>query len=312
MKNFLTVVLSPTEVAYQLVSECSDYSAATQESIVRWLLGEDLERFETLNSTQRAIALQSIEYRYGILRQRYLGLGAERAYRNLIARLGRSVLLKSKIRTYIALSRDRQQTVLDLLQEVIQDILLCDRYMQQQIAQIAKYTQDTRLRNALLMSSLEEYCTRPIRNQPLLVYRLFNYIRRRERGGITKVPTGSLVKLVSAEASVNSEDRPVSFLFLQAVAKYEESQTLEEQMFLQTAVQQEFSSYLAENVSQQAVQWLELYLQGKSQKAIALAMNLKSHEVYRLREKVSYHAKSVFALKKKPELVASWLQTAGV
>ncbi|MDA0211193.1 MULTISPECIES: hypothetical protein [unclassified Desertifilum] len=40
-------------------------------------------------------------------------------------------------------------------------------------------------------------------------------------------------------------------------------------------------------------------------------MNLKIVEVYRLREKVSYHAKSIFALKTKPELVANWLQMAG-
>ncbi|MFB2771444.1 hypothetical protein ACE1AT_19470, partial [Pelatocladus sp. BLCC-F211] len=31
---------------------------------------------------------------------------------------------------------------------------------------------------------------------------------------------------------------------------------------------------------------------------------------YRLREKVSYHAVRVFALKDKPELVESWLQTS--
>ncbi|NES98002.1 MAG: hypothetical protein F6K32_22940, partial [Desertifilum sp. SIO1I2] len=33
-------------------------------------------------------------------------------------------------------------------------------------------------------------------------------------------------------------------------------------------------------------------------------------QVYRLREKISYHATRIFALKHQPELVASWLETS--
>ncbi len=51
-----------------------------------------------------------------------------------------------------------------------------------------------------------------------------------------------------------------------------------------------------------------LYLQGQTQEAIASSLNLPIKQVYRLREKISYHAIRVFALKSQPELVASWLQ----
>ncbi len=64
-----------------------------------------------------------MEYRLRILRQRYLGVGPERAYRNLMQRLGNLVLLRNKIRTWVALSRDRTSTVVDVLQEVIQELL---------------------------------------------------------------------------------------------------------------------------------------------------------------------------------------------
>lgn len=40
---------------------------------------------------------------------------------------------------------------------------------------------------------------------------------------------------------------------------------------------------------------------------MAKKLNKPIREVYRLREKISYHAVRVFALKGKPELVDSWL-----
>ena len=47
-----------------------------------------------------------------------------------------------------------------------------------------------------------------------------------------------------------------------------------------------------------------------TQEAIARALNKPVKDVYRLREKISYHAIRVFALKIQPELVASWLETS--
>jgi len=61
--------------------ECPEQSAANRESIIRWLLGKDLERFYLLNQTQLEITKQAMEYRYRILCQRYLGLAPEGACR---------------------------------------------------------------------------------------------------------------------------------------------------------------------------------------------------------------------------------------
>jgi hypothetical protein len=220
------------------------------------------------------------------------------------------VTLRNKIRTWVSLSRDRQRAVVDVLQEVIQELLNSDRYIQKQIAWIAQCTEDPRLRDALLLTSVEEYCLRPIRNQPLLVYRFVNFLRRSQRGGMTHVPEGDTVRLVSEEVTPEETDAPVSLLDNQALADYQEAQSSEEQQTLRMSVRQEFEAYLTENLGPEAAQWLRLYLQGQSQEAIASALNKPVKEIYRLREKITYHAIRVFSIKGKPELVASWLETS--
>ncbi len=293
----------------RLGSDCPQQSAATRESIIRWLLGNDLKRFEMLNPDQVENAKRAMEYRYRILRHRYLGIKPEQAYRHLTTRLSSLVLLRNKIRTWVALSRDRHRAVVDVLQEVIQELLQSDRYIQQQITWIAECTGETKLRNALLFASIEEYCLRPIRNQPLLVYRFVNYLRRMQRGGLTHVPASNLVRLVSEDMVTEESDNPISLLDNEAIARYQEGRAVVEQQLARTAVKQEFERYLAEQLEPVAAQWLQLYLQGRSQDAIASCLNLPVKEVYRLREKISYHAVRVFALKRDPELVGNWLET---
>jgi DNA-binding NarL/FixJ family response regulator len=293
----------------RLAEECPDQTTTARESIVRWLLEQDLKRFELLQPQELEIAKQGIEYRWKILRQRYLGFGRERAYRNLIARLGSLFGLRNKIQTWVALSRDRQRSIMDVLQEIIQDLLQTDTYMQQQMAYIAKLTTDKRLQDTLLLATIEEYALRPIRNQPLIVYRFVNYLHRNARGGLTQVPSTDMVKLVSEEVITDDSDNRINLVDTQAIAEYQEAQQQEEQKLLRQSVQQAFEEYLQNNLSQEAVDWLRLYLQGKSQEDIAKKLGKPTHDIYRLREKVNYHAVRVFALKDQPELVDSWLAT---
>lgn len=190
--------------------ENTEQSTTTKESILSWLMGIDLERFENLDANQLEIAKSAIAYRYRILKDRYLGVAPEKAYSNLIKRLGSVVVLRSKISTGVALSRDRHRAVADVLQEVIQEMLQSDGYMQKQMAWIAQCTKERRLQNALLFAAAEEYCLRPIRNQPLLAHRFINYLRRSQRGGLTNVPVKDLVRLVSEEVLTEESDNPVN------------------------------------------------------------------------------------------------------
>ncbi|XGV95992.1 MAG: HetZ-related protein 2 [Leptolyngbya sp. BL-A-14] len=299
-----------TEWRSRLEADIPNHPTATRESIVRWLIGDNPSRFDDLSPTARQVAEQAMDYRYRILRQRYLDCGPERAYKSLIQRLSSLFLIRNKIRTWIALSRDRQRTVVDVLQEVIQELLQTDSYMQQQILWISQCTQNARLRNALLLASTEEYCLRPIRNQPLLSYRFVNYLRRSQRGGMTQVPAQEFIRLVSEEITPDEAEGSVSLLDSQAVSQYQDAQAAEEQQELRAAVCQRFEAYLADKLGPTAAEWLRLYLQGRSQEAIAEALDMPVRQVYRLREKINYHAVRVFASKSQQELVVAWLGNA--
>lgn len=294
----------------QKIAQELDVSQTTSDSIVKWLLGSDTNRFESLDASGLNIAKQAMEYRYSILVKRYLSVSREKAYKNLMIRLHSLATLRSKIQTWVALSRDRQRSALDVLQEVIQELLQSDSYMQRQMVFVQKCSQDTRLCSALLFASVEEYCMRPVNNQPLLVYRFVNYLRRTQRGGLTQVPTSDLVRLVSEDVLTDDSENRVSLLDDQAIADYQESQKQEELQALRNNVQSEFEVYLKNHLGEDAVKWLRLYLQGKSQDLIARELGKEIKDIYRLREKITYHAVRVFAFKEKPELVDNWLGTS--
>lgn len=293
----------------RLAADHPNQPAATRDSIIHWLLGADMARYEELPPAQWAVIQQALEYRYRILQQRYLGVGPDAAYRNLLQRLASLSLIRSKVQTWVSLSRDRQRSVMDVLKEVVQELIQGDNYIRQQVEWIAECTPNPRLRNSLLLASIEEYCLRPIRNQPLLVYRFVNYLRRSQRGGMTQVPTGDIIRLVSDEIGNDEAESTLSLTDVQALEQYQEQQAWEEQQALRKSVMDEFAQYLEEKVDPLAAQWLELHVQGRTQEAIATHLNVPIKQVYRLREKISYHAKNVFASKLQPDLVGTWLGT---
>lgn len=279
---------------WQLVFDYANLSVATRESIVGWLFENNIERLSQLNSEQMQLVQKGMAYRYRILKHRYLEQAPEQSYRRLLTRLNSLVLLKNKIRMTIALSRDRRRRTIEVLQEFLPDLLQRDRYLQQQIKAIASCTDDLRLRHALLFTTIEEYCLRPVRSQPLVVYRFINYIRRLSPGGITKVPKSEEIRIVFAQLPLEDNDRTFSLLDAQAIEQYNEREEAIEQQQQREEVKQRLSEYLDQKLGSMAVKWLNLHLQGQSQQAIAAQLNLTIKEVYRLREKVCYHATRLF------------------
>ncbi len=293
----------------QLQRDLPDQAMATHEAIAQWLVG-NLQRFEGMDQQALQLARKAMDYRYRILLFHYWGLSPERAYKRLLQKLGGLFLIRSKIRTWIALSRDRQRAVKDVLQEVIQEMLQSDRHMQEQTAWIAQCTTRASLRNLLTLATIEEYCLRPIRNQPLLVYRFVNYLRRSQRGGMTQVPNSKLIQLISEEIGTDEANSTISLLDFEALDRYEVQKEFEEHQAARQAVKQQFADYLHEKLGATAVQWLELHLQGYAQDNISQQLGLNVREAYRLREKISYHAIRIFTLKEQPDLVFSWLKTS--
>jgi hypothetical protein len=130
--------------------------------IVIWLVGHEFQ--------QKEIANQGVEYLWNILHQRYLGVSPSYAYRNLITRLGSAVIRRNHMKKGIVLQKGLQRTMLNILQEVLEELLQTDSYIQKEMAEIAKLTSNRQLQNALLFTTAEEYCLRPVYNQPLLAY----------------------------------------------------------------------------------------------------------------------------------------------
>ncbi|PZO23222.1 MAG: hypothetical protein DCF25_00945 [Leptolyngbya foveolarum] len=293
----------------QLANDLPQQSAETHAAIAQWLVGP-LERFETMSQDDIKLAKKAMDYRYRIFITRYWGLSPERAYKSMLQKLGGLFLIRSKIRTWIALSRDRKRAVKDVLQEVIQEMLQSDRYMQEQTLWIKQCTNRASLRNLLTLATIEEYCLRPICNQPLLVYRFVNYLRRSQRGGMTQVPNAEIIQLISEEIGKDATEGSLSLLDFEALDRYEVEQDQQQQQINRQQVKQQFADYLQENLGNTAVQWLELHLQGYAQDSISRQLGLNVREAYRLREKVSYHAIRIFTLKEQPDLVFSWLKTS--
>jgi hypothetical protein len=294
----------------QLKTDNPGQSEAVYAAVVNWLLGEAPEQLQNLPAEDFAVANRAIEYRYRIFLQRYWTVSPEAGYRKLIKRLSSLFLVRSKVSTWIALSRDRRRTVVDVIQEVIQEMMRTDRHLTQQFQWISQCTSNSRLRNLMMLASVEEYCLRPIRNQPLITYRFVNFLRRSQKGGMTQVPSGELIRLVSEEITGDDGEDSLSLLDIQALSRHQEQQSTLEQAQQRHDVKQAFANYLSRNLDETAVRWLELHLKGCSQESIAQTLNLPIQQVYRLREKISYHALRIFALKEQPVLVLSWLKTS--
>jgi hypothetical protein len=75
-------------------------------------------------------------------------------------------------------------------------------------------------------------------------------------------------------------------------------------------VKTSFVNYLSRNLDDTAARWLELHLNGMTQEQIAQMLEMPVQQVYRLREKISYHAVKIFALREQPAMVLGWLKTS--
>jgi DNA-binding CsgD family transcriptional regulator len=137
-----------------------------------------------------------------------------------------------------------------------------------------------------------------------------NYLRRSQRGGVTNVPRSDSIKMVSDAVTDEAGESSFNLLDRQVLENYQEQQDWEETQVLRSQVKDQMLAYLEENLGVEAKEWLRLYLLGKTPEEIAQQLKIDIKQIYRLREKISYHAVKVFAVKSQPEIVAEWLKTS--
>lgn len=277
--------------------------------LTRWLLGDRVDQWSEKSAQEWILIQKGFEYRYRVL-QKYLQQKPSLRYGNLLKHLGKVITLRQQIKTWISLSRDRHRTVYDVLEEVIQEMLQRDRYLKQELQWIQACTPRRHLQEAFLCTSLEEYCLRPIQNQPLISYRFVNLMRRYQRSGMTQLPANHNIRLLSTELENTLGEQTINLLDDEAIARHQTKEDFLQQQLLRQEVLDSFITYLQHNVKDPLViPWLQLYLQGNTQEAIAAELNIPIRKIYRLRDKVKYHAIHNFAIKNNPDLVAQWLQT---
>jgi DNA-binding CsgD family transcriptional regulator len=124
------------------------------------------------------------------------------------------------------------------------------------------------------------------------------------------VPRSDSIKMVSDAVTDEAGESSFSLLDRQVLENYQEQQDWEETQVLRSQVKDQMLAYLEENLGVEAKEWLRLYLLGKTPEEIAQQLNIDIKQIYRLREKISYHAVKVFAVKSQPEIVAEWLKTS--
>ncbi|MGB2924691.1 MAG: HetZ-related protein 2 [Limnothrix sp.] len=288
----------------------NEKSAKEISVLVQWLLGDNELQWADKSPQEWALVESGIQYRYRVL-QRYLPQKPSLRYGYLLKHLSKIITLRQQIQTWISLSRDRRRTVYDVLEEVIQEMLQRDRYLKSELKWIQTCTKRRNLQEAFLCTTLEEYCLRPIHNQPLISYRFVNLMRRYQRSGMTNLPADHQLRLLSTELENNLSEQTFNLLDDEAIARHHTKETFLEQQHLRQQVVTSFTDYLQQHVKDPlVVPWLQLYLQGKTQEAIALALDLPIQKIYRIRDKVKYHAIHNFAIKTNPDLVAQWLQTS--
>jgi hypothetical protein len=161
---------------HRVAKDCPEYSHINRKSIVNWLIGSDLQGFQLMTPEELGLAKLKIENRWQILSQRYLGFEEKESYANLMSRLASAAISSKEVKVWVRKSSDRSLFVLDILHNIVQNMLQTDKYMQLQINYIGKLTQDKNLRNALLLTNLEEYCWRSVNGKSLLSNHFKNYL----------------------------------------------------------------------------------------------------------------------------------------
>jgi DNA-directed RNA polymerase specialized sigma24 family protein len=112
-----------------------------------------------------------------------------------------------------------------------------------------------------------------------------------------QVAASDLTRLVFDEISAEEDESVVSVLNSQAITQHQDDQAWKKQQTFRNTVQREFEDDLVQEVAPQVTEWLRLYWQGHTQKAIAKLMDMPTKPICCLRGKIGYPAVWVFARK---------------
>ncbi len=295
----------------RLQQESPSFTETEIETLIKWLLGKNPSIFDNLSPSQLEQFKKGCDYRYNKFKRAYWGLAYPQAYNRLIDNLSRIPLVNNTIRNWMSSDKEARKVLREIIEEVVQEILCSSQYINRQMEWIGTITTNSNLRNALLFTDLEEYCLRPINNQNILIGRIINYFKKEIKKGVKNIPKGTAINVVP-DTFINEEDESsFNLVDTKAIAQYQDNQNYQEITVNRLKVQEELETYLVKKLGEIegliAVEWLNLHMQGYSAKSISKITGIEINTVYRIREKVVYHANN-FALNDGSPLVNDWLE----
>ncbi|MEM8779707.1 MAG: hypothetical protein AAGF26_12710 [Cyanobacteria bacterium P01_G01_bin.49] len=165
----------------RLVTELPQQTKRQCHNIVCWLVDENYSRNSNkdLSVDELTKLTQRLEYRYRLLCKRYLTVSYSQGYRALISRLG-SVVAQYCSVWRMKYCQKSQKEILSLVQQVLQILVDNDPYLQKQFEDITRSTSNRQLRDALVLTTVEEYCLHLVKNQPFFLHCLCQHLSHLE------------------------------------------------------------------------------------------------------------------------------------
>ncbi len=130
---------------------------------------------------------QLINYRYRILKKRYLNKSPQGGYQSLIKRLSLIILKYPPIERKIRHSANHQQFILRLTGQVLEYMLNHEPEVQKTLDWIGQCTHNPDLRAAFVLASLEEYCCQSVNHQPLLLHCLRHFLEEQAAKNVINI-----------------------------------------------------------------------------------------------------------------------------
>ncbi len=111
--------------------------------------------------------------------QKYLELSPVASYKHLVAKFLGYLKTVPGLERWITDSQENKKTLVATAGDLLQDLLVHDRYLKERMVSIAFQTRDRERRNALMLTSVERYCGQPVAGGYRAIALLRDYLIRR-------------------------------------------------------------------------------------------------------------------------------------
>ncbi|MDJ0507877.1 MAG: hypothetical protein QNJ64_01275 [Crocosphaera sp.] len=157
----------------QLQQDLPQYTLADQRSIINWLLENNhfLDIYQPVRVDKIMDYQTRLDYRYSLLKERYLGFNYIDSYDSLINRL-QIVAIKFSSFLSIQYCHKFHKSMFRVVKKLLEEMITYDIYLNKRFKTITLENSEQHLREALTLTTIEEYCLHSVNNKPFFLYSL--------------------------------------------------------------------------------------------------------------------------------------------